>query len=65
MTSNYNEGERVELAPHLDAWTQGDRYATVLDDNGQHVLVLMEKSGRQFRMLPNMLTLVRNADNGY
>lgn len=41
-----NIGQRVELAPHLDEWMQGDRYGTIVGAHGVQYTVQMDKSGK-------------------
>lgn len=58
-TANY----RVELAPHLDAWMQGDRYGVVQREyrnrRGQNVcLVLMDRSNKLRRVLADDVTVL-------
>lgn len=54
------KGDRVELHPATDAWMQGDRYGTVerITRDQEKVVVLMDKSGRTLRFVPEMLTEV-------
>jgi hypothetical protein len=38
--------DRVEIPAHTDAWMRGDRYGEVVQVSGDHVKVLMDKSGK-------------------
>lgn len=40
-----NIGKRVELAPHLDRWMQGDRYGTIVSTHASDYTVHLDKSG--------------------
>lgn len=55
LLCQYNVGDRVELAPHTDAWMAGDRYGTVRVIGRFYLHVDMDKSGKTRRVVPENL----------
>jgi hypothetical protein len=56
-------GQRVQLAPHLDAWMMGDRYGEIVTlpvrrTPHNRVGVKMDRSGRVRKVRPDNLTPV-------
>ena len=51
-------GDRVELAPHLDAWMAGDRYGNVESKGRRYIHVRMDKSGKLRKVSPENLTRI-------
>lgn len=41
IEANNLVGKRVEIAPHLDRWMQGDRFATVVMADGDSGVALL------------------------
>lgn len=48
-------GKRVELHPATDQWIMGDRFGTVEKVGRKFLHVRMDKSGRLYRALPDLL----------
>lgn len=54
--SQYGVGDRVELAPHTDAWLAGDRYGEVIKIGRFYLHIKMDRSGKVRRMVPENMT---------
>jgi hypothetical protein len=50
--SDYREGQRVQLAPHLDLWMCGARYGTVVKVGRLYVHVLIDITGQTVKVGP-------------
>jgi hypothetical protein len=48
-------GQRVELHPVLDDWMRGDRYGAIVAVGRVYYTVLLDKSQRRRRYLPDDL----------
>lgn len=57
-------GDRVEIPPHMDSWTRGDRYGLVVVINwslkspARIARVLLDKSGKVVRVPVENLTVI-------
>jgi hypothetical protein len=56
----FQDGDRVELAPHLDRWMMGDRFGVVVRTNGNIVTVLLDRSKRRMKFHRDDLTPVES-----
>ncbi len=58
-TETFDAGQRVQLHPGTDAWMQGDRYGEVVrTQRNRLVVVKMDRSGRNLRCPPELLTKI-------
>jgi hypothetical protein len=58
MYGDVHEGDRIELHPATDRWMSGERFATVKTVYSARVLVVGERSGKQFRLFPRDIVRV-------
>lgn len=58
--SSFEVNDRVELAPHLDAWMMGDRYGYVDKVGRVYVHVRCDVSGKIRMIHPENLTQIIN-----
>lgn len=55
----FENAQRVQLAPVLDAWMRGDRYGTVVRTNSDgSVKVRLDRSRRLVNLLPRDISAV-------
>jgi hypothetical protein len=50
--TDYKVGDRIESAPHTNAWMQGDRYGEVVKIGRFYLHVKMDRSGLVKRFVP-------------
>lgn len=57
LQSVFPRGQRVEAAPHTDAWMKGDRHGTVerIGRRNLRIYVRMDRSGKLLSFLPENL----------
>lgn len=54
----FNLGDRVEIAPHIDRWMKGDVYGNVVKVGRKYIHVKMDRSGGIAMMAPENLKKV-------
>lgn len=54
----YRIGSRIEMAPHSDAWMQGDRYAEVVKVGRKLLHARFDRSGRYGKVHPSQVARV-------
>ena len=52
LLTQFQVGDRVQIAPHLDRWMAGDRYGTVTEVMNHYVKIKMDASGQVIPVVP-------------
>ena len=52
LLSQYEVGDRVQIAPHTDRWMQGDRFGTVIKIGRFYLHVKLDLSGLTRKFVP-------------
>ena len=58
LLDGFRIGDRVELAPHLDAWMAGDRYGEIEKGGLFFLHVRMDKIKKLLKVVPENLTRI-------
>ena len=52
LLTEFNEGDRIEAAPHPDCWMRGDRFGRVESIGWVYLRVRMDRSGKVRKFSP-------------